>query len=83
MIRIFMPWRKQALPQKKSLTQTKIIWRGLKRNQLGLIGGIILIILYLGALFADFIGPYSPGLQVRAKSYHPPTSIHFIDAEGK
>lgn len=83
MIRIFMPWRKQALPQKKSLTQTKIIWRGLKRNQLGLIGGIVLIILYLGALFADFIGPYSPGLQIRAKSYHPPTSIHFIDAEGR
>ncbi len=83
MIRIFMPWRKPALPQVRSLTQTEIIWRRLKRNQLGLIGAVVLMVLYLGALFAGFISPYSPGLQVRTKSYHPPTSIHFVDAEGR
>lgn len=35
----------------------------------------ILAILYLGALFADFIAPYSPSEQNLKKTYHPPTAL--------
>ncbi len=66
----------------RSVTKTQLIWRQLKRHQLGIIGGIILVALYGFALFAGFIGPYSPDLQVRTKAFHPPTRLMFFDEEG-
>ena len=65
----------------KSVTKSQLIWRQLKRHQLGVIGGIILILLYGSAFFAEFIGPYSSDLQVRAKAFHPPTRLHFFDED--
>ena len=66
----------------RSVTKTQLIWRQLKRHQLGIIGGIILILLYGFAFFAEFIAPYSSDLQVRAKAFHPPTRLIFFDEEG-
>jgi len=64
-----------------SVTKSQLIWRQLKKHQLGIIGGIILILLYGFAFFAEFIAPYSSDLQVRGKAFHPPTQIHFFDEE--
>jgi len=36
----------------------------------------------LAALLADWLAPYSAEDEQRAKSYHPPTAIHFFDVEG-
>ena len=66
----------------RSVTKTQLIWRQLKRHQLGVIGGIILILLYGFAFFAEFIAPYSSDLQVRTKAFHPPTRLYFFDEEG-
>ncbi len=66
----------------RSVTKTRLIWRAFKRHQLGIIGGIILILLYGFALFAEFIAPYSSDLQVRGKAFHPPARLHFFDEEG-
>ena len=65
----------------RSVTKTQLIWRALKRHQLGIIGGIILILLYGFAFFAEFITPYSSDLQVRGKAFHPPTRLHFFDED--
>ncbi len=65
----------------KSVTKSQLIWRQLKRHQLGIIGGIILILLYGFAFFAEFIAPYSSDLQVRGKAFHPPTRLHFFDED--
>ena len=46
-----------------SLTQTQLIWRDFKRHRAALAGGIIIALLYLMALGAEFIAPYDP--------YHP------------
>lgn len=55
----------------------------LRRHRLGWMGGIILIILYLGAIFADFLSPYPYDMAVKEKSYHPPVRVHFLDKKGK
>ena len=66
----------------KSMSQTALAFHRLRKHKLAMTGGVILIILYVSALFADFLAPYSYEEQNSKKSYHPPTSIHFIDAEG-
>lgn len=44
---------------------------------------VVIGLLYLGALAAPFIAPYSARQQFRDFSYHPPTTVHFRDAEGR
>ena len=58
-------------------------WQKLKRNSLARFGAIILIILYLSAIFADFIAPYSPYEFQSDGSLLPPTAIHWRTSEGK
>ncbi|MGQ9630219.1 MAG: ABC transporter permease [bacterium] len=59
--------------------QLKTMWRYLKRHQLAVVGGEILIALYIVALFAGFIAPYSMEEQNRKMTVHPPTPIYFWD----
>lgn len=64
-------------------TPMQLAWRQLRRHRMALIGGAILIVLYLLALFADVIAPYSLDFADRLKFYHPPTIPQVIDAEGR
>ncbi len=58
-------------------------WQKLKQNPLARFGAIILIILYLSAIFADFIAPYSPYEFQSDGSLLPPTAIHWRTPGGK
>lgn len=42
-----------------------------------------LVIFYFVSFFADLLVPYHFDHQFRDKPYHPPTKIHFVDAEGR
>src|SRR5690606_34696182 len=44
---------------------------------------VVLGILYVAAILADFIAPYNEMRSNRSKFYHPPTRIHFFDEEGR
>lgn len=44
---------------------------------------LIIGLLYLSALAAPFIAPYEARQQFRDFSYHPPTTPHFRDTEGR
>ncbi|MDQ7842505.1 MAG: ABC transporter permease [Armatimonadota bacterium] len=61
----------------------QLAWRQLRKHRLAMVGGIILIVLYTMALFADFLAPYSLDYNDRAKFYHPPTVPRFRDAQGR
>ncbi|MDI6807956.1 MAG: ABC transporter permease [Candidatus Eisenbacteria bacterium] len=67
----------------KSHTPWAIFWKNFKKNKFALTGAGILIVLYLSAIFAPFIAPYSMEAQNRTLFYNPPTRIHFVDKEGK
>jgi peptide/nickel transport system permease protein len=58
-------------------------FRKIKVNPLAILSFWILVSLYLGAIFADFISPYSFDNEDRSYSYCPPTKIHFISPDGK
>lgn len=59
-----------------------IWWQKLKKNPLARFGAITLIVLYLSAIFADFLAPYTPYAAQVDGSLLPPTEIHWIDREG-
>lgn len=64
-------------------TPMQLAWRQLRKHRVALIGGTILVLLYVMALFGDFLAPYSLEFADRHKFYHPPTALRFIDAEGR
>lgn len=54
----------------------------IKKNRLAFLSLHILVLLYILAIFADFISPYPYDTQHRDTPYHPPTQIHFFDQDG-
>lgn len=63
-------------------SQWRLIWWRFRRHRMALISGVLLIGLYLVALFADFIAPYSVTTRFRGMQQAPPSQIHFMDENG-
>ena len=55
----------------------RIFRRRLRRQRLAITGGVILILLYVIALFAQFIAPYSYDSADKDSYFHPPTALRF------
>jgi peptide/nickel transport system permease protein len=66
-----------------SLSPTQLAWRQLRKNRFAMAGGLILLLLYGMALFADFLAPYPYDMQRRELFYHPPTRITWRDVSGR
>jgi len=54
----------------------------LRYHQTAFFGFILLIVLYLGAIFADFLAPYHYDNEIRANSFTPPSKVHIRDTDG-
>ena len=67
----------------KHLSQFQMALRDFHRNRLAMLCLGVLILFYLGAIFADFLSPYSYQNEERNYSYCPPTKIYFFDGNGK
>jgi peptide/nickel transport system permease protein len=63
-------------------SQWQLMWHKFRRHKLALVGGVVLIILYLSAIFADFVAPYPKEIRFEQFGYHPPTPVHLFDEEG-
>jgi peptide/nickel transport system permease protein len=64
-------------------SQWQLMWWKFRKHRLAVIGGIVVLGLYLVALFAEFIAPYSPETYSANYTYLPPTRLHFRDSEGR
>jgi len=63
-------------------SQWQLMWRKFKKHKLAIDGGIILLILYFVAIFADFFAPYDMLKRTRYR-HCPPQRIHFFNEEGR
>jgi len=68
---------------KINLSPWQLFWQRLKRRKIAMTGGVILIFLYLVAIFAGFISPYDYQRQDRDRFFHPPIwprfeNFHFV-----
>jgi peptide/nickel transport system permease protein len=60
----------------------QIFWRQFRKSHLGVLGGALLLVLYGLAFFAPFFAPYSQEEMDRARFFHPPQRLHWVDGEG-
>lgn len=61
-------------------SQRQLIWRRFRRHRLAMAGMIVLIVMYVGALFAGFLAPSTPQTTSATHAYQPPQGIR-ISAE--
>ena len=59
-----------------------VYWRRFQKHRLGRIGGIVLVVFYTLALFADPLAPATMRWTDKTKSYQPPTGIRFSYLDG-
>lgn len=57
------------------------IWIRMKRNRLAMVGLVIIIILVITAIFADYIAPYGYAEQNLANQYQTPNAEHWFGTD--
>ncbi len=67
----------------QSLSHWQKAWIRFRRHPFARWAGTVLIILYLLAIFADFVGPYPEAKSFRKFQFMKPTSIHFKTEDGR
>ena len=73
----------QATDEIKILTYNQLIRRRFLRNKAALISGIIIALMYLFVLPAEFTAPYGTRTRFPKFAMAPPTRPRFIDAGGR
>jgi peptide/nickel transport system permease protein len=63
-------------------SQWRLIWWRFKKHRIALASGIVLILLYLVAIFADMVAPQDPNEINGRFRLAPPTPITFFDPDG-
>jgi peptide/nickel transport system permease protein len=61
-------------------SQWQLTWRAFSKHKLAVFSLFIVILLYLTAIFAEFLAPFDPELTSAQNVYHPPQAIHWIDS---
>jgi peptide/nickel transport system permease protein len=63
--------------------QWKLMWWKFRRHKLALVSAVVLIVLYLCAIFCEFVAPYNPEAISTRFTLAPPTRIHVFDQAGR
>lgn len=71
------------IKETKHLSQFQLAIRRFAQNRMAVFCFYILLFFYAGALFADFLAPYSYSNEERNYSYCPPTPIEFFNEKGR
>jgi peptide/nickel transport system permease protein len=61
----------------------QLVWQRFKKSRPAIIGGLMILMLAILAVFSDFFSPTDPLKLDMPASFTPPQRVHFIDAEGK
>lgn len=72
----------QGLSEKEAryaASQWTMIWRRFRRNRFAMLGGVIVLIYYVLALFANFVAPYTLQTRFPKQTYLPPQPVYFFD----
>jgi peptide/nickel transport system permease protein len=71
-----------AAASTKSQTYLRLVWRRFHRSKPGIVGLVLVALILLVTIFAEFFSPYDPSARNRDSIYLPPQSMHFFDADG-
>lgn len=62
-------------------TPQQMMWWRFRKHKMAILGGIILMFMYLIMIFADFFTPYDPATR-SPYLYAPPLTVHFVNIDG-
>ncbi|MCL5998626.1 MAG: ABC transporter permease [Chloroflexi bacterium] len=57
-------------------TQWELVWWRFKKHKLAMIAAVFIILLYLSAIFADFMAPYTATTRFEGMQQQPPSTIY-------
>ena len=58
------------------------MWWRFTKHKLAVISSVVVILLYVTALFCEFIAPYDPNKYYADYNLNPPQAIRFVDSQG-
>lgn len=58
--------------------QWTLIWHRFRRNKVALVAGIVVMLIYLVAIFAEFLAPWSSDYYNGRYTFAPPQQLHFL-----
>ena len=73
------PPEDRAAERVAAASQWKLMWWNFRRHRLAMLGGIIVLLLYIVALVPDFLATTDPGRQNARAVYHPPQALHLFE----
>ncbi|MEM7041847.1 MAG: ABC transporter permease [Pseudomonadota bacterium] len=71
-----------ALESTRAQTYLSLVWRRFRKNRVGMTGAVLVVLLLLITIFAEFLSPYDPAKRDRANIYTPPATLHFQGDDG-
>jgi peptide/nickel transport system permease protein len=63
--------------------QWKLVWWKFRKHKLALFSGVMVILIYMIAVFAEFLAPFQPDMTNSKFLYAPPQMLHLIDDQGQ
>lgn len=77
----------RGLPEEKDASafvasQWKLMWWRFRKHRLAMISGVIIIFIYLVAIFAEFFAPLPPDQTSTQMTYAPPQTLVLFDESG-
>lgn len=73
------PEADRAAARFAAASQWKLMWWSFRRHRLAMLGGIVVILLYIVAAMPGFFAINEPGRQNARAVFHPPQALHLID----
>jgi len=64
-------------------TPATLMWWKFRKHKMAVISSVFLIIIYLVAIFSEFVSPYLPDETLARYKSAPPSVIRILDAEGR
>ncbi len=61
----------------------KLMWWRFRKHKMALVSAVVVILLYLVAIFCEFVAPHDPEEYFLKYKGTPPSKIHIRDAEGR
>jgi peptide/nickel transport system permease protein len=73
----------QVLPEERRESYGALVWRKFRKSKIAIAGGVMIIMLVVMAVFADFLSPTDPITPNMQYAYTRPQRIYFISADGQ
>ena len=68
--------------EESSDSYSQLVWQRFSRSKAAIVGGLMVVMLIVLAMFPEFFSPYDLYATALGDSYTPPTQIRFFDVDG-